>query len=273
MGIFEGILLCTDLDGTLLGPDRTVSPENAAAIEHFKAEGGKFTFVTGRMPCTAEKQYHMVQPNAPFGCGNGAGLYDYENRRYIWSQTLAEGALELARDVLEQIPGMGMQLYTHEQVWFPSDNLYCAGTRQRNDLPLLTCSLRDFREPILRIMLCDAEDKILRVEQILKSHPKAHRFDFVRSEPTLYEILPKGINKGVILPKLAQHLGIRPDRIVAVGDYYNDLPMLRDAGLGIAVANAVPEAKAVADHVTVSNLEHAIARVIGDLESGALKLN
>ena len=80
MGKFDGILICTDLDGTLYNSDResrTISKENLNAIEYFKSEGGYFTIVTGRMPCFSDEAYNAVKPNCPFGCINGGGLYDH----------------------------------------------------------------------------------------------------------------------------------------------------------------------------------------------------
>lgn len=68
MGKFDGILICTDLDGTLLRNDGTISQENLSAIEYFKAEGGYFTFVTGRMPYYAMHICETIKPNVPFGC-------------------------------------------------------------------------------------------------------------------------------------------------------------------------------------------------------------
>ena len=84
----------------------------------------------------------------------------------------------------------------------------------------------------------------------------------------MFEVLPKGINKGVALKKLAEYLNIDVSRTVAIGDYDNDVAMLRAAGCGIAVANASKAAIEAADVVTVSNEEDAIARVISDLELG-----
>jgi hydroxymethylpyrimidine pyrophosphatase-like HAD family hydrolase len=69
---------------------------------------------------------------------------------------------------------------------------------------------------------------------------------------------------------MCELLGIDPRRSIAVGDYDNDVSMIKAAGLGIAVANAMPSVMAVADAVTVSNEEHAIARIIYDLDSGKL---
>ena len=102
----------------------------------------------------------------------------------------------------------------------------------------------------------------------MKSHPLAHKFDFVRSEKTLFEILPKGVTKGAGLVKLSEYLGVDMDKTVAIGDFDNDVAMLEAAKLGIAVSNASKSALNAADIVTVSNEEHAIARVIRDIESG-----
>ena len=72
MGKFDGILICTDLDGTLYRNDKTISKENKEAIEYFKREGGWFTFITGRMPYYSQQAYNAAKPNVPFGCINGS---------------------------------------------------------------------------------------------------------------------------------------------------------------------------------------------------------
>ena len=68
MGKFDGYLICTDLDGTLLRKDKSVSKENLEAIEYFKNEGGKFTFITGRMPFYAGDISNLIKPNTPIVC-------------------------------------------------------------------------------------------------------------------------------------------------------------------------------------------------------------
>ena len=112
------------------------------------------------------------------------------------------------------------------------------------------------------------EERLMKVKALLDAHPRYADFDYIRSEHSLYEILPKGISKGAVLPRLAEHLGLDMKRTVAVGDYNNDISMLKAAGVGIAVSNATEEAKAAADLVTVSNEEHAIAKIIYDIENG-----
>ena len=114
------------------------------------------------------------------------------------------------------------------------------------------------------------EDEMAAISKTLREHPLADNFDFIRSERTLFEILPKGVHKGLALSKLVDHLGMDIGRTVAIGDYDNDVGMLGVARHGIAVANASPAAKAAADRLTVSNEDHAIAKVIYDIESGII---
>ena len=118
----------------------------------------------------------------------------------------------------------------------------------------------------------DDTERIERLDALLRAHPNAEHFDFIRSEKTLYEILPKGIHKGVALQKMCEHLGLSMEKTVAAGDYNNDIGMLRVAKCGVAVANATEETKAVADHITVSNEEHAIAQIIKDIENGVIAI-
>jgi hydroxymethylpyrimidine pyrophosphatase-like HAD family hydrolase len=82
--------------------------------------------------------------------------------------------------------------------------------------------------------------------------------------------LPKGVHKGLALEKLVDYLKISPEKTIAVGDYNNDVGMFKTAKYGIAVANASKEALDAADLVTVSNEEHALARIIRDIEEGKI---
>jgi Cof subfamily protein (haloacid dehalogenase superfamily) len=271
MGKFDGILLCTDLDGTLLRNDKSISPENRAAIAYFKREGGYFTFVTGRMPSYVWDMYRTVQPNAPVGCVNGGGLYDYENERYLWTHGLSRDVMELVDYVDTHMPTMGIQLNTFDTVYFCKESSALSDFRAETGVPNIVRPYREVPDPIAKILFADRDgDEITRLAALLSAHSRAGEFDFIRSDLTLYEILPRGIHKGVSLSKLSEILGIDPRRTVAVGDYDNDIGMLRTAGLGVAVANATEAVKAAADMITVSNEQHAIAAVIDHIEKNGL---
>ena len=263
---FEGWLFCTDLDGTLYRRDKTVSRENLDAIEYFKSEGGLFTFITGRPPMTAVDICNTIHPNAPYGCFNGGGIFDPMKNEYLWSVELPRDVEELVCEVDRRLPEMGIQYNTRKGVYFNKDNAAQVRFRALTGLPNLACPYTEVEEPAVKIVFAHLEEAMMEeLIRLLRCHPRAHEFDFIRSEKILYEILPKGVSKGAALSKMAELLGIEMKRTVAVGDYNNDISMIRAAGIGFAVANGVPEVKAVADHVTVSNEEHAIARIVEGL--------
>ena len=268
MGKFDGILICTDLDGTLYRNDKSISAENRDAIEYFKREGGYFTFITGRMPYYAQNAYSTVRPNVPFGCINGGGLYDGVEERYIWTTELPSAALELVGSVYDVFPDVGIQLCGFETTYFARENNVTEWFRKATGVPENPCDYRGFTESLAKIIFCSAnEDELVSVEQTLRNHEKGGMFDYISSEKALFEILPKGVSKALALTKLAEHLHVDISRTIAIGDYDNDASMLAAAGVGIAVSNASKAALDAADRVTVSNEEHAIARVIRDIET------
>lgn len=270
---FDNILFCTDLDGTLISDGKTISKENLEAIEYFKAEGGFFTFITGRMPDAAADVYGKLNPNVPFGCINGGGLYDHRKKEFIRMESLPPEAMELVSYIDREMPDVGIQLNTAKHIYFNKYNPAMVHFREVTGLPDISCHFSEVKEPVAKVIFADDDErKLLRAAELLNAHPLADTVDFVRSEYTLYEILPKGISKATALHNLVHLLSLDIKRTIAVGDYDNDVSMIRAAGVGIAVENACEAAKAAADHITVSVDKHAIARVIGDLDSGKLKV-
>lgn len=268
---FDGILICTDLDGTLYKNDKTISEENKAAIEYFKAEGGFFTFITGRMPYYSSDAYEKVRPNVPFGCNNGGGLFDGEHGDYVWSTPMPDGAIELIKSIDEKFDNVGIQICCPYTTYFVKEADTTVDFRKRTGLPKINCHYSEVNEPISKVIFStDVERELFDVEKTLKAHPNAYKFDFVRSERRLFEILPKEVDKGLALRKLTEHLGIDVRKTIAVGDYNNDIGMFKAARYGIAVSNACPDALFSADIVTVSNEEHAIAKIISDIENGMI---
>lgn len=268
-GKFEGVLICTDLDGTLLKNDKTISDENINAIEFFKQEGGIFTFITGRMPFYISNIYNIIKPNAPFGCINGGGLYDFPTQKYIWKGVMADGVMELVKLIDESFPDVGIQVNTFERSYFCKENEAIKNLRKITNAENFVCHYLDVKEPIAKIIFGSYNnEEIIKIQETLCSHPLAEKFDFIRSERTLYEILPKGIGKGTSIKKLTEHLKLDINKTIAIGDYDNDISMFNAAKVSIAVSNAAPNALKAAEFVTVSNEENAIAKVIYDLEKG-----
>lgn len=270
---FEGVLLCSDLDGTLFRADKSVSSENLDAIRRFKEGGGRFTFITGRVPTAARGVYETVRPNAPIGCFNGGGIYDFERDEFLHLSTLPEAFFSMIELVDREMPDIGIQLNVARRVYFCKDNEAMVNFRRITGLPNYACHYTEVKEPVAKAIFLHTDgERLSALAELLKTHPMHGAFDYIRSEETIYEILPKGASKGRVLLQLAEILGIDAKKTVAVGDYDNDASMLRAAGVGIAVANASKKAKAAADICTVSNEENAIARIIEDLENGRIQL-
>ena len=274
MGKFDGILICTDLDGTLYKNDKTISEENRKAIEYFKREGGCFTFITGRMPYYSTDAYNAANPNVPYGCVNGGGIYDGREHRYVWTYPIDPSVLELVEYIDERFENIGIQVCGFDTTYFAKDNVFSEMFRKITNLPKNIRHYRDVKEPFAKIIfVVDSSETMSAIDKTLKLHPLSENFDFVRSEKSLYEILPKGVNKGLALSKLVEYLHLDINKTIAIGDFDNDVGMLKAAKLGVAVSNASKAAMDAADVVTVSNEEHAIARVIYDLESGKYNFN
>lgn len=268
MGKFDGILFCTDLDGTLLRNDASISKENIDAIEYFKSEGGMFTFITGRMPFYVSDIHNTVNPNVPIGCVNGGGLFDWEAGDYIWTMPVPEDVLELIRCVDKNVPSAGIQVNTFYNTYFCKENPVMQYFRDITGVPNLVCDYNEVDGAIAKIIFgAEDEDEMMQVQSTLVAHPMADKFEFIRSQKHLYEILPKGVGKDTALVKLAEHLNVDMNKTIAIGDYDNDIRILKKARLGIAVANANESTKAASDYITVSNEEHAIAKVVEDLEN------
>lgn len=269
MGKFDGYLICTDLDGTLYTKEKKISDENREAIEYFKREGGLFTFITGRMPYYSSDAYNNVKPNAPYGCVNGGALFDGVKQEYIWKTDMPKEVIELIGSVDVNVPDIGIQVCCFDKTYFSKESDTTEWFRKVTDIPKFVCDYRKVSEPIAKILFCTAKaDAMENAERVLNSHPLADEFTFTRSSRTLYEILPKDVNKGLAFSKLIEHFGIDKNKTLAIGDYDNDVGMLKAAKVGVAVANASESAKWAADFITVSNEESAIARLIYDLEAG-----
>ncbi len=272
MGKFDGILLCTDLDGTLLDDNHHVSKENSDAIEYFKSEGGKFTFVTGRVPAGAKLLLEFVHPNTPVVTFNGAGIYDFEKDELVWGIYLDEKAVSVIEYVEERFPGIGLVVCTDKRVCFCQMNRWVQDYFETEKLPLDTPAYKDIKEPWKKSLFITDEKDISKVKKIIAESKYASLYEFVQSGSHYYELLPIGATKGNGLKRLTELLGVDKNKTIAIGDNENDISMLKTAKVGIAVQNAGTKVKQAADIVTVSNNEHALAKVIELLKNGEIQI-
>ena len=254
MGKYSHILLCSDLDGTLLDKEGKMSGENIDAIKYFCAEGGKFCIATGRLPSHllqfADKDFFKC----PIICSNGAAIYDFEKDEVLYSRPLGKKLPDLV-DFLEKNSGHVLET----TLFVNLEKGMCIGFSE---------SIERIREHINQtvykiVMRTDSPESAVTLRDRLKVHFGAD-FNFSRSWDTGVEILDAHATKGDTIGKLKEILG-GGYFCICVGDYENDITMIEKADLGCAVANAVPEVKRAAGRVVCSNNESAIKYIVENI--------
>ncbi len=255
-------LLVTDLDGTLLTSQCLVSPRVQRAVAEAKRRGKYITFATGRNYMSSLPMLETLGLNAPLILYNGARIETHGPRKTLYAQDLP---LECAIRALKLQPEfqIHVSLYLHDDIYV---NVMNAETLTLMEKEHIVChpvgDLVRFlggRDPIK--LLCighpDALAGYAAAYRALDGHS-----ELVQSESNYLEVLPSGVSKGQALRFLADYLGLAVDEVIAVGDNLNDIEMLREAGLGVAMGNAHPDVKRVADRMTASNDQDGVAQVI-----------
>ncbi len=269
MGKFDGILLCTDMDGTLLNSEAKISDENKEAILHFIKEGGRFTFVTGRTQGGVKEFYNELHPNMPAVLLNGSSVYDLNSEELLWGVYLADGAKNVIKLLENNFNEYMYAAYTDDSTYFGEKNkwsdLYLHITKYEN---IIIKPYYEVDEPWKKIILIASEEGILNIKRFLEKSEFTQKYDFMQSGKHFYEILPKGANKALGIQKIKELSKYKITKTIVVGDGENDIKAIKAADVGIAVENAMDTVKNAADFVTVSNNEHALKAIIDNLEKG-----
>lgn len=270
MGKFDGILLATDLDGTLLTDEKTISCQNKEAIEYFISEGGYFTITTGRSQLGIQLVLEQIMPNAPIVLYNGSAVYDIKKDKILWETFLDENAKNVFKMIEEEFPFSAIEVWGLNDIFVTRTNMRLEEQLAFEGIAGNYLHFSEISEPLRKALFIQEEDEIEQVRNKLLSSSYSNSYNFMQSSPHYYEILPKDASKGNGLLKIAEILGISPQKTVGVGDNENDISLITKAGIGVAVANAVPSLLDVADFITTDNNSHAIAAVIYAIENKSI---
>ncbi len=268
-------LISLDLDGTLLDSQKRITPRTLAALEAAAARGIHVVPTTGRffdaMPaCVRDLPFVRYAVTI-----NGAAVFDRAEGRTISSDTIP---LPTALTILDALDAFDViyDCYMDDAGWNSESNVakadeyapdihYAAMIRDlRNHVPDLKEHLRATGHGVQKI-LAFSKDPALYASLVKGVLAVAPDIIATSSNPRLTEFNAPGAHKGAALAKLAAHLGFGMEAVMAFGDGLNDLTMVRDAGWGVAMANAVPEVLAAARFTTLSNDDDGVAAAIEEL--------
>lgn len=236
-------LVVTDLDGTLLSPERTISDRAVEIIGQLRKKGVLFTFITGRPWCGAERFAERVGIDIPVITCNGAVI----NRGYdmLWRSPMPLGPL---RELLERAVGDGLTVL-YSQAGMEAAMSETDWTRKRN-YPIHFPAQEEWAELSADKVNLISGEKTAEFREISAIFNNLRdRYRFVCYTDIGCEISAAGVNKAAALERYAASQGVSLSQVMAVGDNENDLEMLRLAGTGAAVGNATEAAKAAAQYV------------------------
>ncbi len=268
-------MLAVDLDGTLLGPDSKLTPRTRAAMDcAIQAYGVAVVIATGR-------RFHSARPIAqdaglttPIVTHNGALVKDIATAAVCHYQPLD---LDVARELLAFGKAFGADTIALDD---PEGDgrILTDGVSERN------ASLRYYLEinrryvqevddlrlsvaaPVTQVMFCGPcapmQELAQALERDLAAEARLLMTTYPHNDMTILDLMHPACSKATGIAHVAAQLGIAPEEILAVGDNYNDLDMLRYAGRGILMGNAEPELKAMGFELTAPNTEDGVARVI-----------
>lgn len=264
---YDKIALFTDLDGTLFNSRRQVSDENLAALAHFTAEGGLFGISTGRAPSNALDVLPPLPINTWSVCLNGAESYHFPKNIPGTTKNLSKAQLSpMIAWILETFPQVNVQVCAVDQLLFLSDPAYEDRDFVDTHQPMSNAALPEAMNHDWLKILCSGPREILeQISASARQEQIPNVADMVYTTYTYLEFLPKDTNKGNCLHDLRQQPELKGRTFIAIGDYSNDIELLQEADIAVAVGNALPEVKAIADFITCSNDEHALADLIENI--------
>ena len=268
LGKFDGVLLASDFDDTLYGSDFTVSPDNCRAIEYFTREGGRFTVATGRAYKTFEAHAPLVPLNAPVVLSNGSCLYDFQAGRLVYETFLPDRVRQDLAQVAQAFPELGFEAYNGQDVYLHNPNEITWNHLRKTKATdgVMERPIAQIPLPWSKVLLEQDRPVLERVRAYMQARWDEY-YELIFSNAVLLELTEKGSNKGGMVLRLAQLLGVGREHIYCVGDNENDIPMLAVSALPFAPANCAPIVRQWGPRMVSSCDESCIAEIIGILDT------
>ncbi len=261
-------LFATDLDGTLLRSDLTVSDRSRRALAAVEEAGRTLVLVTGRPPRWMPPVVEQTGHTGLALCANGATVYDLATEQVVQEHLIdPEVGAKVVVAIREALPDVSFAVERGGARGLGHEQAYGVPYASKGDV--LVAEVDELvAEPVAKLLArhddMDPDEMLARVREVVGDLAEVTH----SSARGLMEISASGVSKAVALSRLADELGVPADDVVAFGDIPNDLPKLGWAGHAVAVANAHPDVLAAADEVTASNDDDGVAQVVERLLAG-----
>lgn len=278
-----------DIDGTLLNSKGELSERTKKSVEKVIQKGVKIVLTSGRVTNSVEAVAKSLNVDKYLICDNGASIYDVTQNKTIWSKEIDKKTVEnLVNTCIEN--NIYYMVFTDEEIIVKDlRHMALAFYKQRHNCKDEASGITQFRyagieyiqklqKPVRRIVVCDQDrviynsivKKLCQFDDIeLLASPHISNKIIKDDDKTLLlrysyaEILPKNANKWIAIKELITRIGgIEDSEVIAIGDNFNDVSMLKNAGLGVAMNNGASVAKEVARVVAPSNDEDGVALIL-----------
>ena len=258
--------IALDLDGTLTNHDKEVTPITRQALMRAQKDGAHIILASGRPTygiAPIADHLEIDKYNGYVLSYNGGKIVNWQTKEELYSNHLPNNVIPILYNYAKEKDYALLGYAGKEIITEMPDDKYVKEESRINKMEIrkvdnLLESLES--NPTKLLMTGDASLMIKAEEELAEI--VGNRMDVFRSAPFFIELVPKGIDKAQSLNRLLELIGLSTNDMIAFGDGYNDLSMLKLAGVGVAMANAVPEVRAEADFITKSNEEDGVAFAI-----------
>lgn len=261
-------LIISDFDGTLVNEDGTITAENKQTITAYCENGGKFAISTGRLPGGILRRAQELGLQGAISCCQGSIILDIQSQEILYNDSIPN---DVSIQICEKLESMGVHVHAYDlwEYFCNKDDdalkLYERLTQTKANLITDKPLSQFIKETGLRsykfLAMVDPKDSAAIIEELSKE-----TFEgccVTKSGDYLVEVINAKNSKGTAAAFLSAYYNVPIEKTVCVGDQWNDIPMIKAAGLGVAVKNADDKLKAQADVVMdYTNEESAVAKVI-----------
>ncbi len=255
-------LIASDMDDTLLNKECRISERNARAIKAAIAAGKIFLIATGRMYASVRPFAEKLGLDVPLVTYNGALVKGSRSGKVFYEHKMK---LETAREVLAYCKKMGyyLQFYTGDSIYIKEENEYSRMYSKISGIPTTAIGDNVFvtDEAPYKILVMSKAGEFAEMWENFAQVFQG-KLDVTSSKDNFLELMEPGVNKWEAVKSVAASYGITPQEIMCIGDSNNDIKMIANAGIGVAVANAKDNVRAHAKIVTASNDNDGVALVI-----------